>query len=381
MTDVTLQMRRRAAAGTAVLAQFSDKGCNSFGVVRLLAAIAVIVTHAFGVVGGWDAAEPLHAATGFSLGAHAVHVFFALSGFMVAASWERSSGWLDFVLARLLRVMPALIFVNVVIVVLAGLFLTTAAPADYWTLKNLGVFFGKTILLFSAGTPLQGVFADNPMPGVMNIPIWTIRFEVICYATLLALLIFMTALRLTGMMRLVPVLAVLGVTAVMLARAPAPDAFTSLDNFARFIFVFYLGVAAWIARDLLSINLRILLVLAALTALSIQIDSAARLPLMILAVAYGSFWLGSMRMGWLQRWTDKTDLSYGVYITGFFIQQWLIEALPDSSAYTNMLLATLVALLAAWLSWTFVERPALRLRKHFTCNHVPADKAILAWLR
>ena len=54
------------------LSAFSDKSANSYGVIRLAAAIAVIITHAYGVVGGWDAAEPLLTLTGWSLGAHAV---------------------------------------------------------------------------------------------------------------------------------------------------------------------------------------------------------------------------------------------------------------------------------------------------------------------
>ena len=83
MTDISLKSEGKTGAGTAVLARFAEKGANSFGAVRLLAAIAVIATHSVAVVGGYHSLEPLRALTGLSLGTHAVHVFFALSGFMV----------------------------------------------------------------------------------------------------------------------------------------------------------------------------------------------------------------------------------------------------------------------------------------------------------
>lgn len=347
----------------ATLAAYAAKDRNSYGVVRLLAALSVVYTHSFGVVGGWSTPEPLVASTGMSLGAHAVHVFFALSGFMVAASFERSAGVVDFVLARVLRIMPAMIVVNLLIVVAGGLFLTSAAAIDYWTLDNAGRFFTRTVLTFSVGVPLLGVFADNPVPGAINIPIWTIRFEVIAYASLLVLLTAMAAVQLTGMRRLWPVLAILVVSAAVLSGAPDAESFSFVDQLARFAFAFYLGVAAWIMRDRLPVSLPILLLVGAGAALAIWAGSLLSYPLMILAVAYGSFWLGSFQMGWLQRWTTGTDLSYGVYITGFFVQQWLAAALPGLNSYGNAFVATLIVLLVAWLSWTFVERPALGLRR------------------
>lgn len=356
------------------LARYADRDSNSYGVVRLLAALAVVYTHSFGVVGGWSTPEPLVASTGMSLGAHAVHVFFALSGFMVAASFERSAGLVDFVLARTLRIMPALIVVNLFIVVAGGLILTSAAAMDYWTLDNVGRFFVRTVLSFSVGVPLLGVFDDNPVPGAINIPIWTIRFEVLAYASLLLLLTAMSIVRLRGMKRLWPVAAVLVLCAVVLGGASDAESFSFTEQMARFAFAFYLGVGAWIARDRVPVGLPVLLSVTAAAFLALATASALSHPLMILTVAYGSFWLGSFRMGALQRWTDRTDLSYGIYITGFFIQQWLAWALPGLDIYGNWLLATLVTAGLAWLSWTVVERPALALRKRLVAGWQPGRR-------
>jgi peptidoglycan/LPS O-acetylase OafA/YrhL len=345
------------------LSAFADKNANSYGVIRLTAAIAVIVTHAFGIVGGWEADEPLRNLTGWSLAAHAVHVFFVLSGFMVAASWERAAGWVDFVVARALRIMPALICVNLAIVLIGGLLLTSAAPADYWTLDNIGTFLVKATLLFSVGVTLDGVFTDNPMGSSANIPIWTIRFEVICYATLLVFMSALAALRLRGLPRLVPVLPVLVMAAVAITIAGDPEQFSFGAQFARFTLAFYLGVACWIARDYVPVRRDIALAFAVVVLAVLLTGASIRYPVMIVAMAYWSLWLGSIRMGRLQSWTARTDLSYGAYITGFFIQQWLVYAMPGMSVAQNALAATALALAAAWFSWTLVEAPALRLRR------------------
>ena len=356
------------------LACYADKDSNSYGVVRLLAALAVVYTHSFGVVGGWSTPEPLVGSTGMSLGAHAVHVFFALSGFMVAASFERSSGVIDFMLARTLRVMPALIVVNLFIIAAGGLILTSASAVDYWTLDNVGRFFARTVLSFSVGVPLLGVFDQNPVPGAINIPIWTIRFEVLAYASLLLLLTTMSIIRLKGLNRLWPVAAILVLSAAVLTRAPDAESFSFADQMARFAFTFYLGVGAWIARGQVPVGLPVLLAIAAAAILALATASVLSYPLMILAVAYGSFWLGSFSMGALQRWTTGTDLSYGIYITGFFIQQWLAWALPGLDTYGNWLVATLIVAGIAWLSWTFVERPALGLRKQLLAGWRPGRR-------
>lgn len=71
------------------IADISSAGNNSFGLVRLLAAIAVIISHGYLIVGGVDGIEPLETLTGYPLGAHAVHVFFTVSGLLVAASFDR----------------------------------------------------------------------------------------------------------------------------------------------------------------------------------------------------------------------------------------------------------------------------------------------------
>ena len=81
---------------------------NNFNAVRLGAALAVVVSHAFPLATGVSATEPLVGVTYFTLGQHAVNLFFMLSGLVVAASLDRSPSYPTFAQRRLLRVLPGL---------------------------------------------------------------------------------------------------------------------------------------------------------------------------------------------------------------------------------------------------------------------------------
>jgi len=76
---------------------------NNLNLIRAIAATAVLVSHAFPITLGPTASEPLVASTGHSLGGLSVYAFFAISGFLISMSFERTSSWLSFLTARFLR--------------------------------------------------------------------------------------------------------------------------------------------------------------------------------------------------------------------------------------------------------------------------------------
>lgn len=344
------------------LASAAKRGANSYGVIRVVAAVLVIWTHSYAVVLGEDASEPLRDLTGYSLGSHAVNIFFSLSGFMVASSWERSRDVVDFVLARILRIMPALVCVCAAIVIVSGLFLTSVSAGEYWTVANIGPFLARSLLIFSSETTLAGVFEDNPWPGILNIPIWTIRYEVICYVSLIIFMLALGFLKAGAGTRRLLLAVILGVSCVLLLLPEMTGHSELATRLARLFFAFYLGVTAWFERDRIRLSLPWLLAVWIPLAFCLASGSLLKLPLGMVAVAYLGFWLGSFQAGWLQEAADRTDLSYGIYVWGFFLQQCLISFFPGQGVFANAISATILAALVAWFSWTFVERPALNLR-------------------
>ena len=74
----------------------------------------------------------------------------------------------------------------------------------------------------------------------------------------------------------------------------------------------------------------------------------------------------------ISRFTNKTDLSYGIYLYAWPIQS-TIAFFTDRSINPWALSAVTLALAAAaaWVSWTFIEKPALALAHRKTSNLQP----------
>ena len=97
---------------TPVLADILDPQRNSFGVLLLILALAVLVSHAVFLATNSTAAEPLVALTRYSLGQYGVQGFFILSGLMVVNSIATRRSLVDYARARALRTPSASISRN-----------------------------------------------------------------------------------------------------------------------------------------------------------------------------------------------------------------------------------------------------------------------------
>lgn len=82
-----------------------------------------------------------------------------------------------------------------------------------------------------------------------------------------------------------------------------------------------------------------------------------------LPVAYLMLALGvSLR---LHRWGAKNDISYGMYIYAFPVQQLLALAISERSVpvWAFAVLSVLLTVPFAWVSWYFIERRAMGIRR------------------
>ena len=58
------------------------------------------------------------------------------------------------------------------------------------------------------------------------------------------------------------------------------------------------------------------------------------------------------------------DMSYGVYIYSFPLQQILIAILPNITPVQLMCLTMVSVLPIAYVSWRYIEKPALSLKRY-----------------
>lgn len=326
-----------------------DSGRNHFHPIRLLAAWTVIYSHAWAITGAPGTDHIGHLTAGLMpAGGLAVDVFFAISGFLVAASFERNPVS-SFIAARVLRIYPALI-VNVLLAVFVlGPLLTTAG--DYWANPTTWRYLWVNSSLWSAEFWLPGVFDDLPRT-VVNGSLWTLPIELKLYAALLlAGVLGMLAPR-----RYVPAwaLAIAAAWTWAYMRGPLPE---HLQNLLWLVSFFITGTLFWTLRTRIRLDGRLLLALLALAA--VTRGTPAFKAAYFAVVVYGTFWLAFLPGRPL---IERNDLSYGVYLYGWPMQQLALLA-GATTIVGNILVASLLALVCAALSWFLVEKPALSYKR------------------
>lgn len=338
------------------LGQVSQGRDNNFNLIRLVAASAVLLSHAWPLTMGSGSPEPLEALTGSSLGTLAVYVFFALSGFFISASFAASKTVARFVRARILRLFPGLAVSLLLVAFVLGPLVTSLPVADYLTARGTWMFMARNITLVSAQYTLPGVFETNPFPAVEG-SIWTLIQEVLCYG-LVFLAGVMGLLRRPVLMNVALVVyAVLWLVPVLFVVPLHPK----LVQFHDLSLPFVLGMAFWLWRDhipLSALGIAGLAVLSWLTA-----STPAGQPALMLLLTYGCFWLGHVPKGAVRHYNALGDYSYGVYVYAFPLQGLVVWLFGPLTPVVHSLVAFLPVLLVAVLSWHYVEAPALRLRQ------------------
>jgi len=331
---------------------------NSFGVLRLLLALAVVVSHSYYLATGLeDASEPLHGLTGYTLGQHAVQGFFILSGILVTQSLMRGGG-VAFVTARALRIFPGLVVCVLVTAFVLGPLVSKLPAAAYFSDPMLPAYIADTLSLRTGLAPLPQVFDGNPAAGIVNSSLWTLKYEVACYLVLVVvggLAIRLGRTRLIGFGLMAVVLVVNVVDRPSLAAGN-----TLLDMVQYFTLFFGTGVLAYGCRRHLKVHWSGLLITGGLLVVSngtrfTEVGEA-------LFLAYASIWVATFRFGTLREFANRNDFSFGVYIYGVPVAQTLLLIMPGLDALSLIALSLPIIVGLAAVSWRFVEKPALALR-------------------
>jgi peptidoglycan/LPS O-acetylase OafA/YrhL len=344
------------------VSEFCHAGQNSFGLVRLLAAAAVVLSHSYVITLGPDTLEPLEALTGYPLGAHAVYIFFTVSGLLVAASFERRPNILAFGAARFFRIYPGLIAATILVffacILLAG-------TADFGTAlkESVSGYFAKILIGLAGSGTIRGVFESLPEAGRVNVPLWTLKYEVMSYIGLG--LVMAIIIKTRWMSPVTACAAITVLSGAWLLQSKAYNDSNFFDHIAQFTFAFWIGVLAWHLRSKVQVRWDILLALFALTVGAIYFELPFVAHLLMLLSGYTALFVAQFRFGQITAFTDKNDLSYGVYILGWPVQQLLVLYGVGTTPIANALLALMIVMPLAFISWRLVEKPSLRLKDRF----------------
>lgn len=180
-----------------------------FDFLRIFLALSIIGWHVATLTGHRELAR----STPFWFAEYVlVPMFFMLSGFLVAGSGMRLD-LQNFLLNRVVRIVPALAVDIVFAALILGPFLTTLPLAEYFTGRTFYTYFLNIL-----GWPhylLPGVFKTNYSIGV-NGSLWTVPYEIGCYVIFAGLICF-NVIRRPGLVAAFTVLLVLAAVVVELS--------------------------------------------------------------------------------------------------------------------------------------------------------------------
>jgi peptidoglycan/LPS O-acetylase OafA/YrhL len=321
---------------------------NNFHLIRLLAALAVIYGHAYAVTAA-PGGDLFLQWVGFKfIGGVAVDVFFVISGFLITASLERNS-ILSYVWARCLRIFPALI-VAVSLSVLLGAVLTV--DSSYWGNPQTWRYWWSNAFMWKTEYFLPGVFVANPDPAV-NGSLWSLPVEFRLYGIFLLLSIF-------GLLhRSIYTWFALLVLLAGLVLVPKYPVFTTYANWVNVAAYFMAGALVWSRRDEIPLSPWGVI---AVVVLCMLFHGTSKFHIaFFIGLVYVTFYFGFVVLpSWLH--IRKNDLSYGVYLYGWPVQQILVQFFPGQNPIFNTFASSAIVLIVAALSWKFVEQPALSLK-------------------
>jgi peptidoglycan/LPS O-acetylase OafA/YrhL len=321
---------------------------NNFDLIRLIAALMVVFAHSFDLFRNLGYQDPARFFTGESMGTLAVYLFFFLSGIFITASFISKKSHFSFVMMRLFRIWPGLIFCTIVTVFIIGALLTSLPLQEY--LRDIATwkFLFSDILLYNVDSHrLPGLFLSNHFGSAVNGSLWTLPLEVKCYC-----MVFLIGI--IGAFKYKKVLLV--VFAVLVITFPFR--YITLLSSPQVLF-FAAGMICYLFNKILIIDYRISLLLIALCFLGyhtflFHYIFYITLPYVALSMG-GSDFFKKIRL--------PGDYSYGIYIYGFVVQQTAANVFPSLNSFTSLPVVLPAVLILAALSWHFIEKPSIALGK------------------
>ena len=328
---------------------------NNFDAFRLLAALLVIWSHQFAVLG-----RPIPKLLYDEPGAVGVVVFFAISGYLVMLSWLADPHLGRFAMRRVLRIWPGLTAAVVLCALALGPLVSSLSLDAYFAHPLTWSYFSN--LWLQTRYELPGVFEANVLRTAVNGPLWTIPLEVGCYVALAAA----GALGLLRWRHTAPLIFVALMVALWRRYSIAPGEPMPEWSFAlQYAMVFSLGATLacwrhlWISRRMLALAL----VLAGCVLLHAKGPLILVLQAPLMAMAVLAVMLGSASTPLLRQAGRFGDLSYGLYIYAFPVQQTVVWYFSGRIGFGAALACSLVgAGLLAMLSWHLVEKKALAFK-------------------
>lgn len=323
---------------------------NNFDLLRFVFASLVVFTHSYCICTNVSN-EPIHRLSNGQIEAStlAVDGFFIISGYLITKSWEHSKGLIDYVTKRLRRIYPGFIAAIIITIPASG-YLGTSDPPNFFRSYRTYTYTYRQFLF--RDPILYGTFESSKTPGLPLGSLATLPHELNCYW-------IVAILGLSGVLRRKRI--VLGMFALSLL---AYNCYLSAEHhiwgpYIPRLYTYFLAGACFYAYRKHIVLSRAKLALSFL-ALAATLPAGLSITLPVFGT-YLLFHVAYSKSIKLHHFAKFGDLSYGIFIYGYLIQQIVFF---KCSSVRNPDLLTFITLpltyVVAALSWHLVEKRFLR---------------------
>jgi peptidoglycan/LPS O-acetylase OafA/YrhL len=211
-------------------------------------------------------------------------------------------------------------------------------------------------LLFTTQMGIGGTPEGVAYFGLWNASTWSLPFEAAAYA------MFGLLLAMPGFGRRAAALACVALSAATTVQSVTGIGMNVTPDLTRLWSFFAAGALLWLVRDRLPMSLVAGAGAALVVVETLLLDRSVYFAIAPVPVTFLLLWLGArlpIRIG------ARNDISYGVYLFAFPLQQLMaVAGVPEAVGLEWFaVLSVVVTVPVAWASWLLVERPSMRLRR------------------
>lgn len=335
---------------------------NNFDLIRLVAALMVFMGH-MAVLTPYSVPSLM----GQSVHSMGVIIFFLLGGYLITLSWERDPHVLRYACRRFFRIFPAFLFCVLVTALIIGPIFTEIPIADYFKHSQFWGYFRN--LIFRIEFVLPAVFTQNPYPNVLNGSYWTLAPEVLMYIVIPILYTIGDKLKIKKWLFMIFAIGTGAYSIILLQFFPDFHfVFYNMDvaQVSLLIPFYFIGatVAIW-KPDKKYFNVQLALILFFVSCCYTFGNPGVLRFVDFIVFSYLILSLGFNGPGIS---LEKFDISYGLYIWGFIIQQTAIHiiyiqyAIPLPKSIVTII-SLVITIGISYVTFRFVEEPCKKLAK------------------
>lgn len=336
---------------------------NAFDLLRLLLAISVLISHGI-LIGGYTIQDPLSILSKdqTNLAEFGVMGFFTLSGYLITSSFERNKSPTVFIVNRALRILPGFwVCLLITAFFLAPLiFFAREQSLSRWSLtgegSSVGFFFSNFFLVIKQWS-IKDVLIGASYNASLNGSLWTLFPEILCY-------FFTIVAGISGVFNKNKVLfLILCITTfvfftinINFSKTYGPTILILSPAFK--LFASYLaGSLIYVYRDQMILDNKGTIFLFFFTLLLLRFGGYNLIsPLLVAMTLINIFQHFSVIL--------RNDISYGIYIYSFPIQQLLYQVFGSRLHVITFISLSLVgSVMLGYLSFILIEKPALGYKK------------------